>query len=159
MAQTQKNIAAVVYDLLQPCVVQMGYELWDVEYVKEGSRYYLRITLDSQEGIGIEDCELVHRTIDPILDEADPISNSYTLEVSSPGIERVLRTPEHFQKMCGETILVKLFRPLQNQKQLKGTLCAFDQAQNAISLQVTGQSECFIIPLSDISRANVAFEF
>jgi ribosome maturation factor RimP len=55
--------------------------------------------------------------------------------------------------------LVKLFRPLQNQKQLKGTLCAFDQAQNAISLQVTGQSECFIIPLSDISRANVAFEF
>ncbi len=159
MAQTQKNIAGIVTDLITSSVTQLGYELWDVEYVKEGARYYLRITLDSEEGIGIEDCELVHRTIDPILDEKDPIPNAYTLEVSSPGIERVLRTPAHFEKCIGETILVKLFRAINGQKQFKGELLGLDEANSAILLQTETSETPVTLALAEISRANVVFEF
>ncbi len=159
MAQTQKNTAGIVTDLITPCVTQLGYDLWDVEYVKEGTRYYLRITLDSEEGIGIEDCELVHRTIDPILDEKDPIPNAYTLEVSSPGIERVLRTPAHFEKCIGETILVKLFRAIDTQKQFKGDLLGLNEAKTAILLQAENAASPVTLALADISRANVVFEF
>ncbi len=159
MAQAQKNIATTVTELLLPTVTQLGYELWDVEYVKEGSQYYLRITLDSEEGIGIEDCELVHRTIDPILDKADPIPNSYTLEVSSPGIERVMRTPIHFEKMAGETVLLKLFRPYEKQKQLKGVLKGYDWENDWVLLLQDGKEEVLSIPLAEISRAHVVFDF
>ncbi len=159
MAQNQKNIAGTVTALLEPTVNEMGYDLWDVEYVKEGARYYLRITIDSENGIGIEDCEAVHRAIDPILDEADPIENSYYLEVSSPGIERVLRKPEHFELMVGAEILCKLFRPMEGSKSLQGELQAVSDDQSAILLLPKGKQEPVVVPLSEIAKANVVFEF
>ena len=87
----------------------LGYTLWDVEYVKEGSEWYLRVTIDSPSGITIDDCERVHRAIDPVIDEHDPIENAYHLEVSSPGIERVLRTDAHLAAFAGEEVEVRLY--------------------------------------------------
>ena len=92
----RKNVVTTVRELVAPVADSMGYTLWDVEFVREGARRVLRITLDKPEGINIDDCEAFHRTIDPMLDEADPIDQSYYLEVSSPGIERELKYDFHF---------------------------------------------------------------
>ena len=97
MNNNTKNIAGVVTELITPVADELGYELWDVEFVKEGTRRILRVTIDSEEGITIDDCERMHRAIDPVLDEADPIESAYYLEVSSPGIERELRTERHIE--------------------------------------------------------------
>ena len=104
-----QGTASAVRELIEPTVTELGYDIWDVEYVKEGADMHLRITIDSEDGIDIDDCEKVHRAIDPLIDEADPIEESYLLEVSSPGIERRLRTPEHFLACIGETVNLKLF--------------------------------------------------
>lgn len=97
MKKSSGGIAAAVTKLAEPLAEELGYFLWDVEYVKEGSEMYLRITIDSEEGITIEDCEKMHRAIDPILDEADPIDEAYHLEISSPGIERELKNDMHVE--------------------------------------------------------------
>ncbi len=126
MAKGAKNIAQAVEALLSPVNVdEMGYILWDVEYVKEGSEYYLRITIDSEEGIYIEDCERVHRAIDPILDEADPIENSYRLEVSSPGIERELRTETHILSCIGWEVEARLFAQVEGAKVHRGIITGY----------------------------------
>lgn len=138
MERQKKNIAGVVRELIQPVADEMGYILWDVEYVKEGAEMILRITIDrdGDEGIGIDDCERLHRAIDPMLDEADPIENSYRLEVSSPGIERTLSRPEHFQRCLGEQVEVRLYAPLDGQKKIVGTLTGADE--NTITVAVGG---------------------
>ncbi len=123
----QKNIAGAVRELLSPKIEEeLGYILWDVEYVKEGAERYLRITIDSEEGIGIEDCERVHRAIDPILDEADPIENSYRLEVSSPGIERELRCEEHIYACMGWEVEAKLYAPINESKVHRGIILSYE---------------------------------
>lgn len=152
-----KGIAETVRDLLEPTVCELGYELWDVEYVKEGTRWYLRLTIDSAEGISIDDCEKVHRTIDPLLDEADPIPDSYYLEVSSPGVERVLRLPAHFAACIDEKIQCKLYQPQNGVRTYVGVLTAYDTATDILTLQV-GESAVSIARAS-ISRANVVFDF
>ena len=92
MASSKGNIAARVTDVISPVVSELGYEIWDVEYVKEGADWHLRVTIDSPNGININDCEKVHRAIDPVLDEYDPIEDAYYLDVSSPGLgQNVLR--------------------------------------------------------------------
>ena len=122
-----KNIAGAVRELLSPTVEdELGYILWDVEYVKEGAEWYLRITIDSEEGINIEDCEKVHRAIDPILDEADPIESSYRLEVSSPGIERELRCEEHIYACMGWEVEAKLYAQVNGAKLHRGVISSYE---------------------------------
>lgn len=116
------SVAATVRKLAEPVAEELGYELWDVEFVKEGADYYLRITIDSSEGITIDDCERMHRAIDPILDEADPIESSYHLEVSSPGIERELKTDRHIEACEGWDVEVRLFAPMDGAKSFTGEL-------------------------------------
>lgn len=116
------GVVATVKRLAEPLAEQLGYELWDVEYVKEGADYYLRITIDSPEGITIEDCEKMHRAIDPILDEADPIEGFYHLEVSSTGIERELKTDRHIAASEGWDVEVKLYAPVDGAKSFTGEL-------------------------------------
>ena len=108
----KKNIAGTVAELVSPVAEEMGIILWDVEFVKEGSKKILRITIDSEEGIDINTCEKFHRTIDPMLDEADPIDEAYYLEVSSPGVERELRTPAHIEACEGWNVEVRLYAPI-----------------------------------------------
>ncbi len=126
MKNSVKNIASAVKALISPTAEELGYLLWDVEYVKEGTRMILRVTIDSENGISIDDCEKMHRAIDPILDEADPIEGAYYLEVSSPGIERDLRTDEHIRYCEGCKAEVRLYAPVDGAKSFVGILGAYD---------------------------------
>ncbi len=127
-----KNIAGVVTELIAPTAEEMGYWLWDVEFVKEGADKYLRITIDNEDGITIEDCEKFHRVIDPLLDEADPISEAYILEVSSPGIEREIKTEAHVNACEGWDVEVKLYAPVNGSKLFRGVLCGYDEEGNIV---------------------------
>ena len=152
---SKKNIASVVRELVQPTVEELGYTLWDVEYVKEGAFFYLRFTIDHENGIDIEDCEKVHRRIEPVIDEADPIENFYYLEVSSPGIERILRTDEHFAWAVGEKIVLKLFTALDGKKELYGKLLAFEEDKLVLEIG----EETVSIEKSAVSRATLYYDF
>lgn len=132
MAKT--NIESRVEELLKGTINALNYDLYDVQYVKEGKDYYLRITIDSPNGIGIEDCEKVNNSINDILDEADFIKDSYFLEVSSPGIERVLRKDSHFEKQIGNKINIKLFKPIDKSKEFEGILTSFSDENIELQL-------------------------
>ena len=122
----KKSIKETVLEAILPTVTELGYRIWDIQYSKIGADYHLEITIDNDEGINIEDCERVHRAIDPILDEVDPIEDFYYLEVSSPGIERELRTDEHIALSVGQRVEAKLFSQKDGRKSFVGTLAAFD---------------------------------
>jgi ribosome maturation factor RimP len=150
------GIAPLVESLVTPTVNELGFEVWDVEYVKEGADWYLRITIDSPDGIDLEACEKVHRAIEVIIDEADPIEDFYYLEVSSPGIERTLKKKEHYYVCIGESVEVRLFAPDANgKKAYKGVLCGADD--NSVAIDVDG--ETVTLEYSAIAKANTFFEF
>lgn len=116
------NLEEKVKDKIEPTIEQLGYELYDVEYVKEGKDYFLRVYIDKETGIDLEDCEQVSNAINPILDEEDIIKEQYFLEVSSPGIERRLRTEKHFEENMGKEVEIKLFTPIDGKKIYDGIL-------------------------------------
>lgn len=116
------NIAQVIAELAKPIVEDLNYELVDVEFVKEGANWYLRIYIDKSGGIGIDDCQTVSERISNILDEKDPIEQSYYLEVSSPGLERPLKTERDFIKYKGELVEIKVFQPIDGKKLFEGEL-------------------------------------
>ena len=123
---SNQSIESKVEDLLKPIIQNLGYILYDVQYIKEGKDFYLRITIDKPEGISIEDCETVNGAINEPLDEIDCIKESYFLEVSSPGLERVLRKEWHFEKQIGNKIQIKLFKSIEKKKELEGILKSFN---------------------------------
>ena len=135
------KIVSIVTELARPIVEQLGCELWDVEYVSEGGQWYLRIYIDKECGISIEDCENVSRAMDPILDEKDPITSSYIFEVSSAGLERTLKLPAHFQRFLGETVEVKLYKPLDGAKLYSGKLSAYENG--GVTLDIGGKQMTF----------------
>lgn len=139
----KKNIAASVAHLISETVEQNGCTLWDVEYVKEGADFHLRITIDKEEGVTIEDCERVHRAIDPLLDEADPIESFYYLEVSSPGLERELKTEAHLLASVGETVEIRLFAPKNGAKVFTGELLEPDGDGRVAVLSASGETLFF----------------
>ena len=121
------SIEERVENLVEPKVKELGYNLYDVQYAKEGKDYFLRIFIDKPDGIDLNDCEKVNDGINSLLDEADYIKEQYFLEVSSPGIERVLRKDSHLQSAIGKEIEIKLFKPLNNKKEYVGILEKFDE--------------------------------
>ena len=137
-----KNVAAVVREIISPVADELGYYIWDVEFVKEGADKHLRITIDNEEGITIEDCEKFHRAIDAPLDEADPIAESYILEVSSPGIERELKYPEHIEACEGWDVEVKLYAPKNGSKLFRGVLIGYDEDGN-IAIEIGEEKVAF----------------
>lgn len=121
-----KNIATAVKEIIAPTAEELGYILWDIEYLREGADNILRITIDSENGIFIEDCEKMHRAIDPILDEKDPIAQAYTLEVSSPGLGRQIKNDEQAERVLGCEVNVKLYAPDEKgRRALRGELKAY----------------------------------
>lgn len=120
------NIEEKTENLISNTIKELGYELYDVEYVKEGKDYFLRVYIDSNNGIDLNDCEKVSESITELLDKEDYIKEQYFLEVSSPGIERTLRKDKHLNANIGNEIQIKLFKPMEGQKQYKGILKAFD---------------------------------
>lgn len=150
-----KNIESKVQALIENEITDLGYELYDVEYLKEGRDFYLRIYINSKNGIGIEDCEKVNNVIDPILDEKDFIKDQYFLEVSSVGLERNLRKQKHFKEAIGENIEIKLYKKINNTKTIEGKLENFE---NGI-LKIENQGEILDINIKDIASAKVIFEW
>ena len=120
------KVADKIYGLIKETVENCGVKLWNVVFVKEGASHYLRVFIDNDEGISIDDCTNVSHAIDPIIDAADPIDCSYYLEVCSPGIERELVRDEHFSSMLGREITLRLFKATDGTKDISGKLVGFD---------------------------------
>ena len=120
------KVTDVVSELARPIVEQAGCTLWDVEYVKEAGEWFLRVYIDREGGVDIDCCEAVSRPLSDALDEADPIQGSYTFEVSSAGLDRALKKPEHFARCMGRKVDVKLYRPINGRKEASGTLTAYE---------------------------------
>ena len=150
------SVAEVVRALAEPVAEEIGCWVWDVEFVKEGARRILRITIDSEEGITIDDCEKMHRAIDPILDEADPIEEQYYLEVSSPGVERELRTEEHVIACEGWDVEVRLYAPMDGAKTFRGVLLPLGE-QGEIRIDAKGTVMEF--PRASVAKIQTYFEF
>ena len=156
MAQ-KKNTAERVRDLIEGTVNALGYSIWDVDYSKIGTERHLEITIDHENGINIEDCEKVHRAIEVIIDEADPIEEMYYLDVSSPGLERVIRTPYHYEKCVGQTVELKLFSAVDGRKNIVGALEGYDPESDEIMLKDKSGAEVKL-ERKLVSKANVYFE-
>lgn len=152
----KKNVVGVVSELVSPVADEMGIIIWDVEFVKEGSKKILRITIDSEEGIDINTCETFHRTIDPMLDEADPIDESYYLEVTSPGIEREIKTDEHIEMCLGEKVELKLYAPKNGSKAYTGILQGLSD-EGKVIIDINGESVDF--DKKEISKMHTVFDF
>ncbi len=138
---------------IEPTVTELGYRIWDVTYQKLGADYHLEITIDSDGGINIEDCEKVHRAIDPILDEYDFIEGFYYLEVSSPGIERELRCEEHIRLSLGEKVEVKLFAAKDGKKSFVATLVNYDDGN--VTFELDGES--LTVSEKEVSKMTTVF--
>ena len=123
------KITERVQQLVEPIVTAQGCSLWDVEYVREGDQRFLRLYIDKDGGVDITDCEAISRAADPILDEADPIPESYHFEVCSAGLERSLKRPSDFERFMGSPIMVKLYRPRNGLKEIPGILRGYEEGR------------------------------
>ena len=128
------NTVKTVWDIVEPFAEELGLKIWDVRFLKEGSSWYLRIFIDKDGGVSIDDCVDLTHAINGPLDEADPIEQAYFLEVSSPGVERDLVRDEHFEAYIGEKIKVKMIRPVEGKREFSGILADYSDGNITISL-------------------------
>lgn len=150
-----KNTAALVQELTTPICDELGLILWDVLFVKEGASWFLRIIIDKNEGgVSFEDCENVSRRVDKLLDELDPISESYYLEVSSPGIGRALTKDWHFDSYKGKEVVVKTIRPTQDKREFTGILQGFEQGE--MKIEETETKEILTFDKSQLTSVKAA---
>ncbi|CAM3358747.1 ribosome maturation factor RimP [Marinicrinis lubricantis] len=152
----QQTIKAKVEQMVQPFLEEHGFELVDIEYVKEGANRFLRIFVDKEDGIDIEDCGRISEFMSAKLDEEDPIPDAYFLEVSSPGAERPLKKPRDFERSIGKYVLVTTYEPIDGQKEFEGTLTAY-QADEHLVVKV-GKKD-IQIPLDKVGNARLAIQF
>ncbi|MBQ1895510.1 MAG: ribosome maturation factor RimP [Clostridia bacterium] len=131
------NVTDKIWELAEPLASDLGLSIWDVRYVKEGADWFLRIFIDKEGGVSIDDCVEMTHAIDGPLDELDPIKDAYTLEVSSPGAERALTRDEHFEKYIGSKVMVKLIRPLDGKREFKGILKGYDKGDVTVETDDT----------------------
>jgi ribosome maturation factor RimP len=138
--------------LLTPLIEGLGYELWELEYSPGRGNGFLRLYLDAEAGITLEDCERVSRAVSELLDAEDPIPGQYTLEVSSPGLERPLRTAEQFGRFVGETVFVETVQAVEGRRRFKGALTA--AGAETVEVEVDGQR--WTLPINGIRKAHLA---
>lgn len=149
------KITQIVQELAEPVVQAQGCSLWDVEYVREGSDYILRVIIDKEGGVDVSDCEAVSRALDPILDEKDPIQGSYHFEVCSAGLERALKRPSDFQRFLGSPITVKLYRPYNGLKEIPCVLRGYDDGR----ITVEAGKETVTFEKSQVALTRLRVEF
>ena len=149
------KVTELVASFAQPIVEQHGCQLWDVEYVREGSEYFLRLYLDKEGGVDINDCEAISRAVDPILDEKDPIAESYHFEVCSAGLERALKRPGDFERFMGSPIMVKLYRPKNGLKEFPGILRGYEDGR----VIVEAGKETITFEKSEVALVRLRVEF
>ena len=145
------QVAAFAQSVVEAC----GCRIWDVEYVREGSERYLRLYIDKDGGVDIDDCERIHRAMDPILDEKDPIPTSYHFEVCSAGLERSLKRPSDFERFMGSTITVKLYRPRNGLKEIPCVLTGYEDGK----ITVTAGKETITFEKSEVALVRLRVEF
>lgn len=149
------KIEEQIEGLVSKTINDLGYSIYDVMYVKEGKDYYLRIFIDSEKGISLDDCEKVNDAISDMLDEANYIKEQYFLEISSSGIERHIRNDKQLELNLNERVSIKLFKPIDNKKELEGVLDSFDSEEININID----NEKVSIPRKNISSMKRAFEW
>ena len=149
------KVTEVAAGLALPIVEQNGCTLWDVEYVKEAGDWYLRLYIDKEGGVSIDDCEAVSRAVSDALDETDPIQGSYTFEVSSAGADRALKKPEHFAAMMGREVEVRLYRAREGRKEFAGVLTGYEDG--AVTIDAGGQTLRFEKP--DVAQVRLYVRF
>ena len=152
-----KKITELTAELAAPSIEKQGCTLWDVEYVKEGGTWYLRVLLDKEGGVDILDCEEISRKLSDLLDEADPIDGSYTLEVGSAGAERALKRPGDFARYLNSPVLVKLYRNMDGRKEFAGDLAAYDEATGDVTITVGKETLTFA--KKDVALVRLRVEF
>ena len=151
------KIADKVLSILNPSVHDLGYELLGVEYVPSGKHSILRLYIDSEKGIGVDDCEVVSRQVSAIMDVEDPISGHYNLEVSSPGIERPLFSIEHYMRFLGREVRIRTYRPIEGRRKFTGTIGSVSETSNELELVTELDSVTLDIDL--IEKANLVAHF
>ena len=149
------KVTELVAGLAAPIAAEHGCSLWDVEYVREGGEWFLRVYIDKAGGVSINDCEAVSRPLSDALDEADPIEGSYVLEVSSAGADRALKKPEHFQQFLGTEVDVRLYRPLDGRKEYTGVLKEY--AGGDVTIALGGEPRTFA--RKDVAQVRLHVEF
>ena len=149
------KVTEQVAEFARPIVEAQGCQLWDVEYVREGSDYFLRLYIDKDGGVDIDDCEAISRAVDPILDEKDPIAGPYHFEVCSAGLERALKRPSDFQRFLGSPITVKLYRPRNGLKEIPCVLRAYEDGR----LTVEAGKETVTFEKSEVALVRLRVEF
>ncbi len=149
------KVTDIVTGFAQPIVEAHGCQLWDVEYVREGSERFLRLYIDKDGGVDITDCEAISRAVDPVLDEKDPIAESYHFEVCSAGLERALKRPGDFQRFMGSNITVKLYRPRNGLKEIPCILRGFDDGK----VTVEAGKETITFEKSEVALVRLRVEF
>ena len=147
------KIADKVLSILNPSVNDLGYELLGVEYMPSGKRSILRLYIDSEKGIGVNDCEVVSRQVSAIMDVEDPISGQYNLEVSSPGIDRPLFNIEHYMRFLGHEVRIRTYRPVEGRRKFTGTIGSVSEKSNTLELLTELGSVTLDIDL--IEKANL----
>ena len=152
---SKKTYESKTEELLLPIVKERGVEIYDVEYVKEGSDWYLRAYIDKPGGVDINDCESVSRALSEELDREDFIEDAYILEVSSPGLGRTLKKDKHLEKSLGEEVEVKTYKPIDNSKEFAGILKAYDD--KTVTIKTDNTEICFA--KSDVALIRLALDF
>ena len=149
------KVTEIVESFAKPIVEEHGCSLWDVEYVREGSERFLRLYLDKEGGVDITDCEAISRAVDPILDEKDPIQESYHFEVCSAGLERALKRPSDFAQFMDSAVLVKLYRPRNGLKEIPGILRGYEDGR----VTVEAGKETITFEKSEVALVRLRVEF
>ncbi|HJV15822.1 MAG TPA: ribosome maturation factor RimP [Bacillales bacterium] len=153
------KVTEVVEGLVAPILTEFGLELVEIEYVKEGKNWFLRVYIDKELGVDIEDCGLVSEKLSEKLDEVDPIPQNYFLEVSSPGAERPLKKEKDFNKAIGKNVYVKTYEPIDGEKAFEGTLLDFDGNSVTIEVKIKTRKKTVIIPYEKVASARLAVSF
>ena len=149
------KVTDIVTEFAKPIVEAHGCSLWDVEYVREGSERFLRLYIDKDGGVDINDCEAISRAVDPVLDEKDPIQESYHFEVCSAGLERALKRPTDFERFMGSPVMVKLYRPRNGLKEIPGVLRGYEDGR----VTVEAGKETITFEKSELALVRLRVEF
>ncbi|WP_185762578.1 ribosome maturation factor RimP [Bacillus methanolicus] len=153
------KVSEIVEELVTPILDENGLELVDIEYVKEGKEWFLRVFIDKDTGVDIEECGIVSEKLSEKLDAIDPIPHNYFLEVSSPGAERPLKKEKDFEKAVGKNIFIKTYEPIDGEKTFEGILTHFDREIVKIEIKIKTRKKMIEIPFSKIASARLAVSF
>ncbi|MFD1018222.1 ribosome maturation factor RimP [Thalassobacillus hwangdonensis] len=154
-----KNVTTVTEEMVQPILEQMDLELVDIEFKKEGKNWFLRVFVDKEGGVDIEECGRVSEQLSEKLDETDPVEFPYFLEVSSPGAERPLKKKEDFRRHVGHRVYIKLYEPMEGEKEIEGDLTSFENDTATVEMKIKTRTKTFEIPYEKIAKARLAVSF